>query len=153
MAVTPTTLRTLFPEFSNLTKFPDALVAAWIPHAQQLVGEDRWGDSYELGVCLVVAHNVALGAVNAALSAAGQAPGGSVGVVSNRSVDKASVGYDVNLAKEEGAGFWNRTTYGQQYFRLVRIFGAGPVQAGTPGHNPLGETSGAAWPGPIFPSM
>lgn len=153
MTVTPATLRALFPEFGNTAKFPDATINAWIPIAQQLVGEDRWGDSYDYGVTLVVCHHIALGAINAAAAAAGGVPGQSVGVVNNRSVDKASVGYDVNLAKEEGAGFWNRTTYGQQYWHMVRIFGAGPVQVGTPAANPVASASGPAWPGPITPVM
>lgn len=151
MPVTPTTLRALYPEFSNTTKFPDATINAWIPYAQQLVGEDRWGDAYDLGVTLIVCHMIALSAINVAAAAAGGVPGQSVGVVNNRSVDKVSVGYDVNLSKEEGAGFWNRTTYGQQYWHMVRIFGAGPVQCNVPGASP--QASGQAWPGPLFQVM
>ncbi|MBX9696911.1 MAG: DUF4054 domain-containing protein [Alphaproteobacteria bacterium] len=46
----------------------------------------------------------------------------------SKSVGGVSVGYDSTAQSEKDAGWWNRTTYGQQFIRLVRIFGAGAIQ-------------------------
>lgn len=151
MNVTATSLRAAFPEFSDSVKYPDTQINLWIPLASQFVGQDRWGDSADLGVTLFVCHQLALSAKAVKTAAAGGVPGMGVGVVNNKSVDKVSVGYDVNVATEQGAGFWNQTTYGTRFWHLVKMFGAGPVQCNTPGYDPTGGLSGGAWPGPLWP--
>lgn len=151
MTVTPTTLRALFPEFSNTTTYPDATINAWIPIATQFVGPDRWGDLTDFGITLWICHYITLGAKAAKTAATGGTPGTAVGVVNNKSVDKVSIGYDVTVATEAGAGFWNQTTYGTRYWHYVQMFGAGPVQCNTPGFDPTGGLNGGAWPGPLWP--
>lgn len=151
MTVTPSTLRALFPEFSNTATYPDAVINAWIPIASQFVGQDRWGDATDLGITLYVCHNLVLGAKASKAAATGGVPGMAVGVVNNKSVDKVSIGYDVSVSTEDGAGFWNQTTYGTRYYHMVRMFGAGPVQCNTPGADPTGGLNGGAWPGPLWP--
>lgn len=152
MTVTPTTLRALFPEFSNTATYPDSTINVWIPIYTLMVGSDRWGDLTDLGITLAVCHQLAIGAKAVKQAATGGVPGSAVGVVNNRSVDKVSVGYDVTVATEEGAGFWNQTTYGTRYYHYAKIFGAGPVQVNTPGYDPTGGVAGGAWPGPLWPA-
>ena len=151
MTVTPTTLRALFPEFTDTTAYPDPTINAWIPIASQFVGEDRWGDSTDLGITLYVCHHLSIGRRAVKQAAMGGIPGTSVGVLNNKSVDKVSTGYDTTLATEQGAGFWNQTTYGTRFWHLTQIFGAGPVQCNTPGYDPTGGIAAGAWPGPLWP--
>lgn len=148
MTVTPATLRAAFPEFANSTTYPDAQINFWLPTASEFVGSDRWGDLVDLGVTLYVCHHLALSAKAVKQAATGGVPGMAVGVVNNRSVDKVSIGYDVNVATYKDAGFWNQTTYGTRFWHYVQLFGAGAIVANIPGYDPQGAA--AAWPGPLI---
>lgn len=151
MAVTPAILRTAFPEFASTADFPDSQITFWTNIYSKLVGEDRWGELTDLGIMLASCHQLVLSAKAYKQAATGGTPGSNVGVLNSRSVDKVSLGYDVNVATEQGAGFWNQTTYGTRYWHYVQIFGAGPVQANTPGYDPAGGYASGAWPGPLYP--
>lgn len=144
MAVTAASFRAAFPAFASTSKYPDAMVALWLPLAVGMVNAERWGDSTDLGVMLYAAHNLALEAQATADGVAGRSPGGRVGVLSSKGADGISAGYDVGTSTEQGAGHWNLTTYGTRFIRLSRMFGAGPLQVGTDGS----ATSGA-WYGPL----
>ena len=127
MSVTASTFRTNFPEFANTTTFPDAMVNFWLGLAAKMHDPDRWGDSLDYGVCLFVAHNVALQSKNAKAAASGSV-GGSSGVLASKSVDKVSVSYDTGSATVAGGGAWNLTTYGVQWLQLAKLFGSGGMQ-------------------------
>ena len=53
MAVTTTTFRESFPEFTDVLVFPEPQVAFWITLAGKMVGVDRWGDLADYGVMLL----------------------------------------------------------------------------------------------------
>ena len=53
---------------------------------------------------------------------------GGTGIVSSKSVDGASVSFDTSTGAEQGAGFWNQTAYGREYWQLIQMMGAGGVQ-------------------------
>lgn len=126
--ITPAQLRANFPEFISATLYPDSGFSFWIDVGYKMLSACRWGDQLDLGVQLFAMHNAVLERWDSKTASFGGAPGGRIGAVSNKSVDKVSVGYDVASAIEPDAGHWNMTVYGLRYQRLVSLFGAGPVQ-------------------------
>lgn len=124
----PTTFRSAFPEFSNAGLYPDSMVTAWITVATSLVNADRWVELTDLGIQLVTAHHLTLGARDQNAAAVGGVPGLMTGPTSAKAVDKVSTSYDTGAASLEGGGFWNLTSYGARYLSLARMFGAGGLQ-------------------------
>jgi hypothetical protein len=122
------TFRAAFPEFANITKFPDAMVTYWADIAEWRLDSRRWGAAKQNGVYLYVAHQITLAAQNVATADVGGASGAQSGPVNSKTVGAVTVAYDTAQTAEEGAGFWNLSTYGKQFYHLVRLFGAGPVQ-------------------------
>lgn len=57
MAVTLTSLRARFPEFTDA---PDALLTACIAQAENEVNETVWGDNYDEGVLLLACSKATL---------------------------------------------------------------------------------------------
>lgn len=148
MTVTANQLRTDFPEFANVTSYPDAVVNFWLVVAAKMVNAPRWGNMADVGVELFTAHNLVLEFQAQAASANGAAPGAATGPVSGKTVDKVSVNYDTGASSELNAGHWNMTTYGTRFIRFAKLFGAGPIQvgAGCGFNDPL--SSANAWGGP-----
>lgn len=122
-----TAFRTMFPEFTE-EAYPTPLVTAWSGVAEKLVSECRWGSSYTFGVQLFTAHQLVIAKSNEQASAVGGLLGQNAGPANSKTVGAASVSYDTATVSEANAGFWNQTTYGKQYIRLARMFGAGAVQ-------------------------
>lgn len=117
-----------FPEFASTTKYPDAQITFWAGLAEKMLCRDVWCDTWTYAVQLYVAHEITLAAQNVAASATGGSPGQSGGIANSKTVGAVSVGYDATIQSEKNAGWWNRTTYGQQLYRLIQLFGAGCVQ-------------------------
>jgi Protein of unknown function (DUF4054) len=130
MAVTYDSFIASFPEFSNAAKYPEASFNMWLTFAQMMVSCERWGDMADIGVSLVVAHNLYFAGRAAAVAANGGSPGQATGIVSSKSVNGVSQGMDTASVAEQGAGQWNATDYGQRYFALAMMFGAGGLQLG-----------------------
>ena len=125
--LTPDEFRQSFPEI-NSAKYPDAAVKARLVLAGKFFSVERFDDpdvrNHLMG--LYTAHY--LTAHGSAASGGNGSNGGSMGIVSAKSVDGVSVSYDTSSGQEEGAGFWNMTTYGREPYQLLRVFGAGAVQ-------------------------
>lgn len=117
-----------FPEFTDIARYPDAQLSFWATLAQMQVKQCRWGDAYTTGVMLYVAHEVTLAAQNVKASNVGGVPGGAAGPASSKTVGSVTVTYDTTQAAEKDAGYWNLTSYGKQFIRLARLFGAGAIQ-------------------------
>lgn len=149
MTVTSASFRATFPEFANPTRYPNAMLDFWLAFATRMVNADRWAEMTDMGVSLVLAHNVSLAAQADRQATYGKVPGGTQGVLTSKSVDGVSAGYDVSMASEEGAGNWNLTTYGARFYRLSQMMGMGPVQLG---YDEAGIRPGA-WAGPYFYSQ
>ncbi|WP_332116069.1 DUF4054 domain-containing protein [Azorhizobium caulinodans] len=128
MTVTVSSFRTDFPAFANTTTYPDAAVTFWLNLSANLLSVDKWGNLFDYGTELFIAHNLVLEAQANKASAAGGVPGVASGLTSSEAVDKVSVSYDTASAAVEGAGNWNLTTYGQRYIQLARLVGAGGLQ-------------------------
>lgn len=120
--------RAEFPEFSNTTTYPTSQLEFWASVAERLVRKCVWGDMYEFGVKLYVAHEITLAAQNAKAAASGGVPGTSGGIANSKTVGSVSVGYDSTNTSEKNAGWWNLTNYGKQFYRLMQMFGMGAIQ-------------------------
>ena len=147
MAATPALLRATFPEFADPGRYPEPLLALWLGVAVNYINVEKWGDQADLGTMLYAAHKICLVASNGGLVPA--RPGQVRGVLTSKSADGISASYDVSSVMNEGAGHWNLTTYGLQYWELKKLFGHGPVQVGvTLGANGLQPWSGVIYPVP-----
>lgn len=122
------TFRSHYPEFSDTTVYPDGRVQMFLDTGSVMFNPAKWGYYLPMAVELFTAHMLALGqyaAVRAAGGGAMAVPGLSSGLMTNKSVSKVSVGYDVTTTAIEGAGPWNYTIYGQQLMWFMSWIGAG----------------------------
>jgi hypothetical protein len=105
------------------------------------------------------AHQIVLEKQAAAAAATGGDPGTKIGIVSSKSVNGVSVGFDVGAVAggtmQANAGYYNQTIYGMRFYRLMKIRGSGPIQLGIgysppflmfQNFGPLGSNN--AWCGP-----
>ncbi len=129
---TPATFRLDFPEFSNTSSYPDAMINFWLGIAVTRLtpAQGRWGDLFIPGLELFTAHFVSIQALNqlqAATNGGTGIPGMQRGAISSESAE-ISASYDVAAVTIEGAGQWNLTTYGTQFIELSNLVGMGPIQ-------------------------
>ena len=112
----------IFPEFSSVTTYPVARVNFWLSYAINFVNTARWGNIANQGIALYTAHMLVLDARN-------QAQQGVVtGVDTGESADGISYSVDSASVTIAGAGLYNSTTYGIQYYQLAQMMGAGGMQ-------------------------
>ena len=114
------------PEFSDAVKWPHDSVNLWMGFAGRFLNRCAWGDLLPDAVRLLVAHNLVLGGPAGGL----QTPGSTGGYVTSKSVDKVSVGLNPSLFSEDGAGFWNSTTYGRRLWQMARMLSMGGMYVG-----------------------
>ena len=118
--MTIATFRTDFPEFTDVVKYPDAMITFWSTIAEAQVSLDRWGDIRPQAVELFTAHHLMM-AYNNKL-------GKRIAIQQSKAVGDVSVSHDTVTSAELNAGHWNLTTYGQMFIRLARMYGAGCIQ-------------------------
>lgn len=150
MTVSVAQFRADLTEFGSSTLYPSSDVTFYLNLAYKMLNPQRWGNLLDTAAELFAAHNLALEKRAKDESAAGAPPGTTTGIISGRSVDKASVNYDGHAAVDETAGHWNLTVYGLRFWNMVKMFGAGPVQVGAGSFIPGGAflPSAMAWSGP-----
>jgi hypothetical protein len=166
VAVTPATFVADFPEFGNQSQYPVPVIQYYMALANILLNQDRWGAPSVLATSppttlidmaaeLFVAHHIVIEYRAQRAAAAGAPPGDATGPVSSKGVGPISVSYDTGAVAEPDGGFYNLTVYGQRFFNLVRMAGAGPLQLGIgsfPGN--VFNNSFGAWPGPpVWPGF
>lgn len=120
--------RTDFPQFADITRYPSAQITFRLTLADKLLDENVFDTVFPYAVELFVAHYLTLFAADMRASAVGGASGANSGVVTSKSVDKVSVGYDVSATLNPNAGSWNNTRYGSEFYDLLMLFGAGGRQ-------------------------
>jgi hypothetical protein len=123
--MTPAEFRVLYPEFSQAS-YPDETVQRWSALALLRMDPLRWGELTTEGRALFIAHNLALGG-----PVAGQpgVPGSSVGgLVASKSISKVSLSFDTSSLALEGAGNFNLSRYGRDWWQLSAMVGLGGVQ-------------------------
>lgn len=113
--------RVSFPEFANSTTYPDSQIDFWYGIGESLLNETRWGDRLDYGLNLFVAHHLVMAVRNQASSA----PGQSEGLVGSQSAGPLTVSFDTTAVREEGAGFYNLTSYGTLFWKMAKIVGIG----------------------------
>jgi hypothetical protein len=145
--LTPQEFRDLFPVYNDEIRYPDATLTPWLTIADSLIDPQRWGELYNLGQGLFVAHNLALNALDERGGASGIPGIISGGIVSGKSVGSVSVSYDTSQGIEDKAGHWGLTTFGNRFLRYLRLVGMGGVQSG-PDFVP-GNTWGRGWRGVV----
>lgn len=143
MTVSVGSFRSDLPEFADATRYPDPAVTFWLGWAAKLINLDRWGDVFDLGVEMFVAHNLVIERRNLDAEQRGGVPGGQSMVIASSSVDKVSVSYDAGAGLNPGDGHWNLTNYGTRFIFMLKQMGAGPlvIEGGS-------CSSGGAWSGP-----
>lgn len=122
--------RQAFPVFADKDVYPTAQFNFWLNFSKKMLNECRWADLYDEGQMLFVAHYLVLYAREAEATSNGDsANAGQVqGVETSKSVDKVSMSFDVSKITLDDAGHWNMTTYGIQFYQLLRMVGMGGVQ-------------------------
>lgn len=139
--LTVTNFRLLFGAFADETAFPDAVIQMWLDIAQGFVN-CGWGSAQAFGQGLWAAHELAK---MTQAAQPGASLSGIVGIPNNKSVDSVSLGMDTTTGTVEGAGSYNLTVYGRQWYQLAMVFGMGPFQFGPPEWVSTGQ---APWMGP-----
>jgi len=140
-----------FPAFADANRFPDEEVQYWIdqavspPNISPAIDPVRWGQFYDLGLRLWVAHNLAVEDMmvqRAGPPGEGSGPGGRYGysplvgsgVAASKSVNGVSISYDNAFGQTENAGWWGLTPWGNQYLYYLRLAGSAPIHLiGAPG--------------------
>lgn len=117
-----------FPQFSDDTKYPDAVIEFRLNLADMLIDGSAMGNMFPYLAELFVAHYMVLNAADTAAGAMGGASGATSGVVASKSVDKVSVSYDNSATLNADAGFWNFSRYGAEFWQLLMLFGYGGIQ-------------------------
>ena len=149
MTVTATSFIEMFPEFQNPATYPAATITFYLSLGYLLLPPVRWGTLLDYGVALFTAHHVAIAAANIATAAAAGIPGTDTAIISSKTIDKVSAGYDVNAGIIPNAAYYNLTNYGVQFYQLVLQFGAGGFVTGG-GPLPIGPGigwgNGNGWP-------
>lgn len=133
MPVTTGQFRGIFPEFADTARYPDMRIDFAIREASLRLLPGVWGELLDSGIAYYVAHGLALFgptqvATQAGAGVAPRAPGTATGLVSSKSIDKVSVGYDTSTGQTDGGGAFNTTIYGQTYLTLVASVGVGAIQ-------------------------
>lgn len=128
MAMDIALFRLNFPEFASEARYPTSLITFWSTVAANFVNPCRWKSMTEVGLNLFTAHEITLEAQNAAVAALGGNPGGQSGPTSSKAVGGSNTSYDTQQAAEQDAGWYNLTSYGKQFYRFSRLYGAGAIQ-------------------------
>jgi hypothetical protein len=118
MAVTPTTFKTRFPEFSTET---DPRIQIFIDDSEIFISESKFGTLFDLAVSYLTAHYLSV----ADKSSSGSSS--SVGSVASKSVEGVSVSFNKMAAATQADDFYASTIYGQRYLELRSQIAVGNV--------------------------
>ena len=119
--ITPSTFKTRYTAFASEA---DARVQLFIDEALPHLDEDRWGDLYDQGLSLLVAHNLSIENTMAGTGGGSDADLDSAGTTT---VGSVTISKGTELAKAMVENEYLRTTYGQRYDQLRKVVGAGAV--------------------------
>ncbi|WP_406610883.1 DUF4054 domain-containing protein [Agarivorans sp. JK6] len=119
--ITVADIKARFPEFNEVT---DPRVQVFIDDAELQLGACPTDENKrKLLVAYMVAH--LLKRSNDAIKTKGAAPSGAL---SSRSVGDVSVSFQSDAApSSNAAAYWAKSSYGQEYWRLLRKFCGAPV--------------------------
>ena len=109
MSCTVSDFRTRFPEFSNATDYPDTLIQNAIDEAKLFIDEVRFCKFYDVAVCYLSAHNVAIS------SGAKDGDFSSSNPNTARAVGSVSESFGTATYNNHNDSFLGSTVYGQKY--------------------------------------
>lgn len=121
-------LRQDFQAFADPVVYPDEDLNFWLVVSQLLNNPNAWKELLTLGIELLALHFLILEAQAQRTAANGGVPGLASGPIASKAVDRVNIAYAVQAAVEDGAGSYNQTTYGQRWWHLAQLVGAGAVQ-------------------------
>ena len=148
MTITPASFRVAYPEFVDISQYPDVQLTLWISRLPLMMNVGRWDSLADIGGELLIAHIITSQARDVKTAAVGGAPGQTSGPIASKGVGPASVSFDVGAATLPGAGDFNTTKYGVRYYGLLNQIGMGGLQMG----GWAGTTTPGIWDaGPIWP--
>ena len=119
-----------FPEFDDVSQYPAAMVAFYLNLAVLRLNPLVWEESYDYGTALYTAHCLAIARRRAIAAKRGLMPGQASGPIAGKTVKDVSITYQGLISSLEGAGNYNLTDYGTQFWELVMIKGQGCIQLG-----------------------
>ena len=127
--MTAADFRTVYPQFTAAL-FTDAQVTYWLAFAARQMDAERWGELYDDGIGLFAAHNLTLEAAAAkAADGSGGLDAAQGGVVSESKtiggISKSETRGGNAATASVNAGHWNATVYGQRWWNLAQLVGAG----------------------------
>lgn len=125
--VTLKQFRLMFRAFRDSSVYPDEAVQPLLDLACVSLNRNQWRQFYRRGIGLYVAHMLSIGRMNELTAERGGAPGFGVGMIASKAINGVSVSYNTGVSIFDGAGDLNLTIYGQEFMRLVKIVGMGPV--------------------------
>lgn len=126
MAITfnPTTFRTLYPQFANVTTYPDITLQANFDLATGYVANDTYGDMTDAvrtqALNLMTAHLLAVSALIAQNNYQGQ-----VGIVRAATIDHVQLQLEPPPNRGQWRWWLNTTPYGAQLAALLEAQSAG----------------------------
>ena len=125
MSITVQDVRDRYPEFSDATTYPNARIQSFITKGEGELDEGEWADQYNEGMLAYVGHYLSWSTMTN--NSGGSV--GSVGPVASKSIGDVSVSFASVVGSNPSAmqSFWNSTPYGQEYWRLLMLYGAGMV--------------------------
>ncbi len=128
--MTPAEFRAICPEFADPAKFPDAQVQFWLTAAENQCDPSRWGNQLDMGIMFLTAHRLTLAAAAAQKTDGTGGMDAAAGAVISESKSVGGVSKSIGRAGaastgDPNAGQYNDTSYGKQYWDMVRTIGAG----------------------------
>lgn len=128
-----------FPEFFKEDEdtgeleplFPLSLFESVFKVANSIVQICSWGENWEYGMGLVIAHLLILKLRKRNNGTLDDLINGSVtsGLVKSAQLGDASLTYDASYSANADYGAWNETPYGQEFIEFVRHSGLGGMYA------------------------
>lgn len=125
----PTTFRTLFPQFSNVSTYPDLTLQSYFDLATGYVANDSYGDMTDAvrtqALNLMTAHLLAVAALIAQNNYQGQ-----VGVITGANIDNVSITLEPPPQRGQWRWWLNTTPYGGQLAALLDAQSVGGFYVG-----------------------
>lgn len=121
----------VYPQFMN--KLPGSVMNFYINLANNSLSYSRWGDSWEMGMILFIAHHLtlylmAMSGVDDNSSASKVVSASlAAGLTASKSAGSLSKSYDYGSINDDltGLGTWKLTLYGQQFATMAKLIGKG----------------------------
>lgn len=130
--------KAIYPQFWDIDGaplVPQAVLDMYIGFANSIVNIARYHESWEICLCLVIAHFLILymrtvspnpdGGAAAVIKSAE-----TKGLVASKSVDGVSVSYDYStaIADLDGWADWKTTEFGIQFLTLAKVYNLGGMR-------------------------